>query len=298
MASEGLTSIIVPVWNRGSTLARTLESILVLRGAIEVVVVDNGSDDPTEVGELVSGIGDSRLRVIRLPHNLGPGGGRNAGVTASVGEFVGFVDSDDTVDVNWLEQSLEPMADPKVIGVTSAVRTLRSSGAWGPVEGPTPHVLLLGGFTGRFGGPPTFVVRRSVFDAVGGYDEQFWYGENLELWVRITNFCAQGGWRLASIPAPLGTWYFDGYDDHRYDSARRSSVDLMLRRHGQLLHRDREARCDLLAVGGAIAARNGDLRAARRYFLRSVLAGRSLRAMGRLVLSSVPPLARRRWQRV
>ncbi len=297
MASDGLTSIIVPAWNRGSTLGRTLESILALRGAIEVVVVDNGSDDPTEVGELVSGLGDSRLRVIRLPQNLGPGGGRNAGVAATLGEFVGFVDSDDTVDADWLERSLEPMADPGVMGVTSAVRTLRSSGALGPVEAPTPHGPLLGQFTGRFGGPPTFVVRRSVLDAVGGYDEEFWYGENLELWVRITAFCAQRGLRLASIHEALGTWYFDGYDDRRYDSARRTSVDLMLRRHGALLQSDKEAHGDLLAVGGVIAARNGDLSAARRYFLRSVLAARSLPAMGRLVLVSVPPLARRWWQR-
>lgn len=295
MVAAGSTTVVIPAWNRTDTLARTLQSVCAMRGDFEVVVVDNGSDDAAAVRELIAPHGDARVRLVRSDTNLGAGGGRNAGAREAHGEFVAFVDSDDAVDVDWLERSVALLGDASVAGVTSAFRSVRSDGSPGPVERPKPHGPLLSGLVGRFGGPPTFVLRREVFDAVGGYDERFWYGENLELWVRISAHCARHGLRLACIDDPLSTWVNDGYDSERYDPVRRAAVDLMLEKYAEALRSDRRAHSDLLAVGATISARNGRFGDARRYLVRSFRVDPSPRAAARLLVACVPPLARRRW---
>lgn len=290
----GLTSVVIPVWNRPHTIGTTLRSVCAQGVDMEIVVVDNGSDDPEALDAAVARVGDSRIRVVRLATNLGPGGGRNAGVSSSSGEFVAFVDSDDTVEPTWLERSLAPLTRTDVAGTVSALRKQRPDGTVTATVFPEVHGPLFANMVGRFGGPPTFVLRRSVFDEVGAYDERFWYGENVELWVRVTALCAQRGWSVASIDEVLSTFVTDD-ERHHYDSVRLASTALMLEKHAALMARDPAAHGDLLSVGGVTAAHAGDLRTARHYFARALGVQRSMRALVRLLLACVPYLARRRW---
>lgn len=93
-------SIIVPVYNTEKYLRQCLESILAqtLR-EIEVICVDDGSTDgsPGILKEFEEK--DSRVRII-TKINDGLGAARNTGIDAAQGEYIGFVDSDDFVDVN------------------------------------------------------------------------------------------------------------------------------------------------------------------------------------------------------
>lgn len=87
-----LVSIIIPAFNRESTIAASVESALAQdHPKIEVIVVDDGSTDGT-IGELER-FGD-RIVVIRQP-NAGPSAARNRGVANAKGEIVAFLDSDD-----------------------------------------------------------------------------------------------------------------------------------------------------------------------------------------------------------
>ncbi len=90
-------SIIIPVHNTERYLRQCVESVLsqTLRD-IEVILVENASDDgsPELCGRLASE--DSRIRYISMETGDLPAA-RNAGVKAASGEYVGFVDSDDTV---------------------------------------------------------------------------------------------------------------------------------------------------------------------------------------------------------
>ena len=105
-----LVSVVIPAFNSESTIEETVRSVLAQSYLhIEVIVVDDCSSDST--GAIVSGIGatDSRVKIVRLPVNVGGGLSRNEGLKLAAGRFIAFCDSDDTWDVQKLEIQLEAM---------------------------------------------------------------------------------------------------------------------------------------------------------------------------------------------
>lgn len=95
-----LVSIVVPVFNVERYLEKCVESLLkqTLRN-IEIILVDDGSKDSS--GLICDKLAkkDGRIKVIHK-QNAGLGLARNSGMELCTGEFIGFVDSDDYVDIN------------------------------------------------------------------------------------------------------------------------------------------------------------------------------------------------------
>jgi hypothetical protein len=94
-------SVVVPVWNPGSDLDRTIDSLLAQTlpaGEYEVVCVDDGSTDetPAKLDELAAA--HPHVTVRHLPHSGSLGLARNVGVAAARGEFVQFLGDDDRLD--------------------------------------------------------------------------------------------------------------------------------------------------------------------------------------------------------
>ena len=86
-------SIIIPTYNRASSVANTLESCFKQTFEdFEIVVVDDGSKDNTV--EVLQSINDSRLKVV-TQENAGPAAARNTGMDNASGDFIAFLDSDD-----------------------------------------------------------------------------------------------------------------------------------------------------------------------------------------------------------
>jgi len=98
-------SVVIPVYQRQKAAERALRSALSQGELVhEVVIVDDASPEPFS---LPSGLeGDSRVRVIRHPSNLGAGGARNTGSRHAQGDWVAFLDSDDY----WLPGKLAAQA--------------------------------------------------------------------------------------------------------------------------------------------------------------------------------------------
>lgn len=89
-------SVIVPCYRQGHLLARAVHSVLEQEcHGVEVVVVNDGSDDDTEAVALSFG---DRIRYLRLP-NGGPSPARNAGLAQARGRYVIFLDADDLLAV-------------------------------------------------------------------------------------------------------------------------------------------------------------------------------------------------------
>ena len=99
-----VVSVIIPVHNAAGYISDTLSTVLSQTLAdIEIIVVNDCSDDNTF--EIVSALAetDSRIRVINNATNLGGGGSRNVGLDAAIGEYVIFLDDDDHVEHQMLE---------------------------------------------------------------------------------------------------------------------------------------------------------------------------------------------------
>lgn len=110
-----MVSVIIPTYNRESSVAEATRSVLEQEGCeLEVIVVDDGSTDRT--AEVLEPFG-SAIRVIRQP-NAGVSAARNAGMAAARGEWLAFLDSDDLWRPGKLRLQLEEMraSPPAVVG--------------------------------------------------------------------------------------------------------------------------------------------------------------------------------------
>lgn len=111
-----LVSVIVPVYNAESTLARCIDSILGQSyTGFELLLVDDGSRDRS--GSICDAYAarDNRVRVIHQP-NGGVSSARNNGLDHAIGSYVTFVDSDDYVTENLLSAFIEYADYDLVVG--------------------------------------------------------------------------------------------------------------------------------------------------------------------------------------
>jgi glycosyltransferase involved in cell wall biosynthesis len=97
-------SIIVPIYNVEKFLARCLDSLInqTLK-EIEIICVNDGSSDNSAQILQDYAQKDNRITIINQPH-LGVSVARNKGMEIAQGEFLGFVDSDDWVDLDFYEK--------------------------------------------------------------------------------------------------------------------------------------------------------------------------------------------------
>lgn len=112
--SRPLVSVVIPCHNRAGLCRRAVESVLrQSHASLEVIVVDDASDDGDELATSMNGFGDSRIRLLRHFSNMGGAAARNTGVAVATGEFIAFLDSDD----EWLQAKVETqIARAKALG--------------------------------------------------------------------------------------------------------------------------------------------------------------------------------------
>lgn len=111
-ADQPLVSVIINVYNGVLYLADAIESVFAQTyDPVELVVVDDGSDDGT--GELAEGYG-SALRYVRQPRT-GIGAARNRGIDLAQGDFLAFLDADDRFVPAKVERQMAALtADPEL----------------------------------------------------------------------------------------------------------------------------------------------------------------------------------------
>lgn len=198
-------SAIIPAYNCAPFLGAAIASALAQEGAqVEVIVVDDGSTDDTPA--VLASFGD-RIRTIRQ-ENRGLPAARNAGIAASRGEAIGFLDADDTWEPQKTLRQLEYLdANPDCSLVFSDVFRMDESGRRiGSILGSKVHELPRGRclaelFLGNFVLVPAVVVRRAALERAGPFDESLRSVEDYDMWLRI----AETG-SIGVVPEPLASW--------------------------------------------------------------------------------------------
>ena len=105
VVQKNLVSVVIPTFNRREKVIRAVQSVLAQTyPPIEVIVSDDGSTDgtPARIAKLISQEG-SRVRYVRSEINHGVSAARNRGIEVACGEYIAFLDSDDTWDPEKIE---------------------------------------------------------------------------------------------------------------------------------------------------------------------------------------------------
>jgi glycosyltransferase involved in cell wall biosynthesis len=180
-------SVIIPVYNRLHRACKAVESVLKQTAKPdEIIVVDDGSEK--DLSTLLLLVESNGGRLIRTQNN-GPGAARNTGVSISSCEWVAFLDSDDL----WLPHKLASLVAFSVNCncdlVHSDERWIRS-GCF--VNAGKRHKKAQGdqAFLQSLElcciSPSAVMLRRELFESVGGFDEKLRVCEDYDLWLRIT----------------------------------------------------------------------------------------------------------------
>lgn len=110
---EGLVSVIIPTYKRADKLKRAIDSVLrQTYSNFEILVVNDNEigDEYTEnLKNLISKITDSRVYLIMQERHINGAAARNAGIRASKGEYIAFLDDDDLWNERKLEHQVETL---------------------------------------------------------------------------------------------------------------------------------------------------------------------------------------------
>ncbi|MFA6436775.1 MAG: glycosyltransferase [Candidatus Paceibacterota bacterium] len=184
-----LITAIITTFNRALFLKKAVESVLAQTFEnFELLVLDNSSTDNTE--KIVNGFNDKRIRYIRH-EPIGISAARNLGVKEAKGEFVAFLDDDD----EWLPNKLQDQIN--IFNKDGLDTALVYGGfVWIGEKNKVigKHLPAIKGyilkellsqkdyFTGSASNP---MIRKSVFEDIGYYDEKVLTGEDWELYLRL-----------------------------------------------------------------------------------------------------------------
>jgi glycosyltransferase involved in cell wall biosynthesis len=217
-----LVSVIMPVYNGEQFLAPALDSVFAQDyEPFEVVVCDDGSTDGTaQVLERYPAV-----TVVRQ-QNAGAAAARNAAVTASHGTFAAFFDADDLWPPNRLSlQAAYLVENPGIACVLGRQEWMNP-----------PPWLTRDAVYGDLDGIPLLsaMIRRSVFDELGGFDPSFRVAEDTDLLIRMR----QRGVELAILPEVVLYRRFHGANL----TADRSAPSSLVRSLRQKLERERDSK--------------------------------------------------------
>ena len=190
-AQTPLVSVVVPAYNVAPYIGQALRSLMEQTfGRFEVIVVNDGSPD---TAALEAALAPFRDRIVYVTQrNQGVSAARNHGIRLARGEYVAFLDADDEWLPHYLEEQLaragtNPAAsvfygDAEIFGdVAQAGRRFMELS---PSSGEVDFRSLV---TQRCTVMTSAMVRREVFERVGGQDEALRSSEDFDLWLRAAH---------------------------------------------------------------------------------------------------------------
>lgn len=194
-----LISICIPAYNAERFLPAALESVRAQRFSDwELIVTEDGSRDSAEdiVREFARSV-PQPVRYDRHEQNLGLPATRNTGIAAARGEWIALLDADDVWTTGHLESiaAVIPGAGAEFIHSGSVLfdsetgREIEVRAPSAQMVAEFPRSLFNGTYTIQ---PSSVVLKRALWEDVGGFDPTFRYVEDREMWIR----CARTGARF------------------------------------------------------------------------------------------------------
>lgn len=182
-----MISVIIPVYEQPDLLRDALDSIGEQTvDDYEVVVVDDASN--ADFKPIVDDYND-RVRLVTHEENQGAAAARNTGIEHADGEYVAFLDADDTWEPTKLEKQREAFEngdDDLGLVYTGFVQYELDGSEWERYPEARGDIYLEELERDRVHPTSTVMVRRDVVEEVGGFDTSLPSRQDYDLWLRIT----------------------------------------------------------------------------------------------------------------
>ena len=274
-------SVVIPTRNRLGMLAQTLHTVLAQDVELEVVVVDEASSDATP--DWLARHPDPRVRTVRHESPRGLSEARNAGIAASTGSWLAFVDDDDL----WLPTKLiDQLAAAEHEGALWAFGGAITFSA-GPrlLQGPRPlsaeTVRNLLHANAVPGGGSNAIVARQALAEVGGFDPSVNIVADWDMWIRLSQISEP-----AVVPHTVMAYRIHGSNMSNNVEEMLDAIDALDARYRHL----RGGPLDWLSLHQwlwLLTMRSGDRSSARRIALRGLRMGQP-NASRQLIRTFVP----------
>jgi glycosyltransferase involved in cell wall biosynthesis len=180
-------TVVIPTRNRRAELRTAVRSALTQRSVdLEVVVVDDGSEEPAEV--ILAEVTDARVRVVRNAVSLGETASRNRGIAEAFGSWIAFLDDDDlwspdkiALQLDVLDRQDAGWAYAGDIVVDEDLRPLHGA------PPPTPETIAstLRRYNSVPAGASNVIVRASLLASVGSFDPALRRTGDWDMWLRL-----------------------------------------------------------------------------------------------------------------
>jgi glycosyltransferase involved in cell wall biosynthesis len=201
-------TVITPAYNAARYLAETAGSVLGQTFSdFELVIVDDGSTDETLTEARRLAATDGRIRVVSTP-NGGPASARNVALRAARGQFIALLDSDDLWCPHYLATQLGILAANPDASIVTANAINLGGGAnfdgkpfWPKTTG-LERLTSLDLISREDSVCILSVMRRCVYETIGGFNPEFSGNEDYEFWLRA----ALGGLVILRNYEPLAVY--------------------------------------------------------------------------------------------
>jgi len=192
--TSGPVDVVIPVFNGERYIERAIRSVQAQSVRVHrIIIADDGSTDGT--AEIINDLKISDDRIVHLKRsNGGVSAARNAGIQASSSSLIAFLDADDIWLPNKLELQLAALA--KGGGEVGFVHSSyfyidENDNLLADIHVTSPKQrgdiflpLLLEDYV-LSGSASSVLVLRDVLDKAGTFDEQLFFGEDADLWIRL-----------------------------------------------------------------------------------------------------------------
>ncbi len=289
MNSCSKVSVIIPTFRRAYFLSKAIQSVInQTYKNIEIIIVDDNDGDDifraaTKKMVIEEFVGHS-LVYIEHSHNKGLPAARNSGIKVAKGEYIAFLDDDD----EWLPQKLEKQMAlfrslPDDYGVVSCGWNLIHSvnhyirEVYPNLRGELSTRLALNHFS-----PPSMIlVKKKFLKLVDGFDEDFKWRQDVELYYRLSSLCL-----FDFVDECLVNYYYHADSMSRNFPQKLNAVDKFIHKHGKTLIRNKLPWSEIHERKGELAAASGKLLTAIESFIKaySHRPGR-VQILGKLLLS-------------
>ena len=183
-----LVSIILPTYNRSQYICRAIESVLnQTYDNLELIIIDDGSKDNTL--EIISKYQNPKIKVIRNKENLGFVKSLNKAIKLAQGKYIARIDDDDYwSDSKKLKKQIEFLENnPEYVLVGSGMIKIDKNGKeikkylFLEKDQELRKKMLLTDYFVH----PGVVFRKEDWERVGGYNEEFYFSQDWDLWARL-----------------------------------------------------------------------------------------------------------------